>query len=704
MKKFIITLLCLAIIAGGSYGGYLKFQQNKDEKRIVDVVSVSMLNQEYFNEEKTTEARVTSGSIQNVELSTQNLMKEVCVKLGDKVKKGDTLLIYDMTVVELENEKNKNMIAVIEQEIKEQEQELKRLQSLQPSENAPKTETTTKTERVTTTTKKTTTKTTTTKKTSTTTTTAMIRPVNPTTTTAATTKRTTTKKPEPQPVSVRSSLTTTEGPDSYELDGSLGFRCTSSTVITAEFMQQIIDNGEHVILYVYDSEHKRIQYFWVLDGSGETKLEAYEWHAGDGVSSKYGSFVYDGSADGKCGMFVVYVPEENETSDDGDDGYDDYDDFGDDGGDVDFGGDGEDIDIPDVTQPPAETEPPVDTDPVEIDGDGDEEIDLGDGDKDRVIDAKDLKDDEGDDGVEIVDGDDEKDDKDKKEDKKNEDENYKYTRAELVDMIKEAQLDLKEKQLELRKADLQYKAGLKQKEDGRVIAQIDGVVTRLDDETTSFGAAMEGDEGEYSEYEDYVDFEEAGDTDFLDDEDMGIDHPYIVIQGKANVSLDINVPELSLSKFEKGTVVSGISYNTGQEFTAVVTGRKDDPVSYRSYGDDNPNSSTYVVTADVTDCPSLAIDQYVTITIPDNDNRKKANKNALNIPVSYLRKDGASYYVMLADENGLLKKRFVKTGKIYYGITIEVLSGLTLEDRICFPYGKDVKEGVKTRETDEVVW
>ena len=58
----------------------------------------------------------------------------------------------------------------------------------------------------------------------------------------------------------------------------------------------------------------------------------------------------------------------------------------------------------------------------------------------------------------------------------------------------------------------------------------------------------------------------------------------------------------------------------------------------------------------------------------------------------------------MADENGLLKKRYVKTGKIYYNEIIEVLRGLTVDDMVCFPYGKDVKEGVKTRETSDIVW
>ncbi len=689
MKKFIITLLCLAIIAGGSYFGYTKFQESKDEKRIVDVVPVSLINQDYFSEDRTTEAYVTSGSIQNVELSTTKLVKQVCVNAGDHVKKGDILLVYDMRVVELENEKNKNQIAVIDQEIKEQEKEIKRLQSLQPKENAPKTDSSSTPKETTTTTKITTTKkTTTTTKKTTTTTTMMIRPVETTTTSTTTTRRT---KAEPAAVSVRSELTTTENPDGYELDGSTYFRCSNTALVTADFMQMLIDNGEHVILYVYDDAHKRIQYLWDIDAKNNSKLEAAEWRVNTGVISNHGSYAYNGPGDLKNGVFYVYVEPETD--------YDDYGDY-DDGG-VDFGGDdGGDIDLPDnidlpddggsdlpdVTQQ-QDTDLADDGDTVDLDGSDDKsiEVDLTD---DSDIDLI------GDDS-EVELGDDSS--TDSKKDEKI-DENYIYTRAELAEMLKEAQIDLKEKQLEYRKAELVYKAGLKQKEDGVVTAQIDGVVTRVDDQTASASGA-DFDEEDFED--DFGGSEEEIDTEEGDFEDFE-DHPYIVVQGQANVSLDINVPELSLSKFPKGTVVTGVNYNTGEEFTAVVTGRKDDPVSYRSYGDDNPNSSTYVVTADVKDCPTLAINDCVSIKMPGEENTKK--RNSLNIPMTYVRKDGASYYVMVADSEGLLKKRYIKTGKTYYGTIIEVLGGLTLNDKVCFPYGKDVKEGVKTRETEDFTW
>ncbi len=57
-------------------------------------------------------------------------------------------------------------------------------------------------------------------------------------------------------------------------------------------------------------------------------------------------------------------------------------------------------------------------------------------------------------------------------------------------------------------------------------------------------------------------------------------------------------------------------------------------------------------------------------------------------------------YVLKADENDRLVKQYVKTGKIIYGDTIEIKSGLTEDDRIAFPYGKTAKEGIRVVDSD----
>ena len=52
------------------------------------------------------------------------------------------------------------------------------------------------------------------------------------------------------------------------------------------------------------------------------------------------------------------------------------------------------------------------------------------------------------------------------------------------------------------------------------------------------------------------------------------------------------------------------------------------------------------------------------------------------------------------DSNNCLVKQYVKTGKTLYGSSVEIVSGLTKEDKIAFPYGKSAKEGVKVKTTE----
>ena len=43
----------------------------------------------------------------------------------------------------------------------------------------------------------------------------------------------------------------------------------------------------------------------------------------------------------------------------------------------------------------------------------------------------------------------------------------------------------------------------------------------------------------------------------------------------------------------------------------------------------------------------------------------------------------------------------METGKIMYG-SVEIKSGLDMEDEIAFPYGKNVKDGAKTETVDSL--
>ena len=55
-------------------------------------------------------------------------------------------------------------------------------------------------------------------------------------------------------------------------------------------------------------------------------------------------------------------------------------------------------------------------------------------------------------------------------------------------------------------------------------------------------------------------------------------------------------------------------------------------------------------------------------------------------------------FVYKVGEDQRLKKQKVTTGRTFYGSTVEIKEGITSEDQLAFPYGKNVREGVKIRE------
>ena len=66
----------------------------------------------------------------------------------------------------------------------------------------------------------------------------------------------------------------------------------------------------------------------------------------------------------------------------------------------------------------------------------------------------------------------------------------------------------------------------------------------------------------------------------------------------------------------------------------------------------------------------------------------------------FLRTENGKSYVYLMGADGKLEKRFVTTGKALWGSYTEILSGMTAEDLLAFPYGKNIKEGAVAVEGD----
>lgn len=169
--------------------------------------------------------------------------------------------------------------------------------------------------------------------------------------------------------------------------------------------------------------------------------------------------------------------------------------------------------------------------------------------------------------------------------------------------------------------------------------------------------------------------------------------PFIVISGSEGLYIEGSVSELMLDTIQIGQRVSAYSWETGEYFEGEISEIDTVPTTNNSYyGDGNPNVSYYGYTAYIEDPSGLMAGQYLQLTIESADT---GNADKLFIDQSYVRDEHGKSFVY-KDDGGKLTKQYVDTGSILWGSYIEIKSGLTVDDYIAFPYGKNVKDGVKT--------
>jgi hypothetical protein len=114
------------------------------------------------------------------------------------------------------------------------------------------------------------------------------------------------------------------------------------------------------------------------------------------------------------------------------------------------------------------------------------------------------------------------------------------------------------------------------------------------------------------------------------------------------------------------------------------------------FGDSSLNSSFYPITISVGDA-NLTNGDWLQVSLVPNNNVGITGETMLYIFKAFVLDEDGGKYVYKRGEDGKLHKQEVELGKLA-GDGYEVISGITPEDYIAFPYGKNVKEGAKTRE------
>ncbi len=79
------------------------------------------------------------------------------------------------------------------------------------------------------------------------------------------------------------------------------------------------------------------------------------------------------------------------------------------------------------------------------------------------------------------------------------------------------------------------------------------------------------------------------------------------------------------------------------------------------------------------------------------DPRSGSGGSGIYLQNAFLRSENGKSYIWCADADGRLEQRFIPTGRSLWGSYTEILGGLGPNDRIAFPYGRDVRSGAATK-------
>lgn len=235
---------------------------------------------------------------------------------------------------------------------------------------------------------------------------------------------------------------------------------------------------------------------------------------------------------------------------------------------------------------------------------------------------------------------------------------YGGTAAEIQQQIKDKEKEIRDYQLDIKEANLEIKDIQKKLNNQTIKSTLNGVVKTVDD------PEKESNDGK----------------------------PLIQVVSSEGLYVQGTVSESQMNKLKVGATLSGYSYDNGVSFTAEV--REISPYPSDN-GQDGANASSYPFTAYIADASGLSNNSWAELTLLDEGD---GQGQGIYLEKPFVRTENGQYYVMKDDGTGHLTKQIVQVGGIQYGSSYQITGGLSMDDKITFPYGKDVREGAKTEE------
>lgn len=237
-----------------------------------------------------------------------------------------------------------------------------------------------------------------------------------------------------------------------------------------------------------------------------------------------------------------------------------------------------------------------------------------------------------------------------------------YTSDELVKARREAKDQLRDLELNLRESEIKIEKARKALDKGVVTADMNGVVKTAGDPKSppTDGSA------------------------------------FITVAGSDGLFVRSGIKESKLGTLKEGDIVTVTSWQSGGNYEAEIRSISPYPDNTGMFEGDG-TETYFPFTAGLLDREaSLQNGEWVEVSYKTAGSGE--SEGTLTVLKAFVREEGSKKYVYVRDGNNRLKKQYIVTGTLS-DTGYEVLDGLSESDWIAFPYGKNVKEGAKTRES-----
>ena len=233
----------------------------------------------------------------------------------------------------------------------------------------------------------------------------------------------------------------------------------------------------------------------------------------------------------------------------------------------------------------------------------------------------------------------------------------KYTAEELNAMLVDAGAKVRDLDVELRQAKLEYEKAEQELNNGSITATMDGKVTSIlsEDEAKDNGSAL------------------------------------MQVTAGGGYYVQGTLSELELEGIEIGQTVSVNSWMSGTECEGTIVAISDYPSNSSNQGEGNSNVSYYPFTVFISEDAGLKEGEYVEI-----EYSAAQSEGGFYLESMFIRTENGRSYVYVQNDEGRLEKRYISTGRNLWGSYTQVKGGITPDDCLAFPYGREVVEGAPT--------